>query len=472
LASESFIEDQAVRTSIGVALVVVCLGLAGCSLFGKKQTGTGGSRPFLGSGPASGGPAPAAAETASTDPSSPPPGANGLLAGQVLDRFNRHPSKVFIQVVDLQESNGPPAARLEVESQQDGYFVVQGLKPGHHYRLIARLKDGDKVLAGSTLAKPPNPRLSIYLSEELASADTPAVPDPPSVPGIKPSGGADNAALDPPVKTRPGETPPPKNDVSPPSNPTGSIWAPNPIPPAAPNRTGGPVFAPERVAEGNNTGGWGRVPPAPPADIPGTPPSPSLPPTPQWNTPPSSPPSSPPVSPGETPAFPGVHLPSVSTPVPSCVVVGRRLENFALNDLNFEAWEFRRHHRGRVVLLDFWFSTCGPCREAITHLVNLQRTYGPYGLEIIGIAYEQGAPADQVSKVRAVRARYGINYITLLGAGMSCPVKTQLRVEKFPTLVLLDENGQIVWHSGNDGIGDEYAKRELETEIRRRLGIR
>jgi thiol-disulfide isomerase/thioredoxin len=471
LASESFIEDQAVRTSIGVGLVAVCLGLAGCSLFGKKQTGTGGSRPFLGSGPASGSPAPVAAETTATDPSTPPPGASGLLAGQVLDRFNRHPSKVFIQVVDLQESSGPPAARLEVESQQDGYFVVQGLKPGHHYRLIARLKDGDKVLAGSTLAKPPNPRLSIYLSEELASADTPAVPDPPSVPGVKPSGGADNPALDPPVKTKPGDTPPPKNDVSPPSNPTGSIWAPNPTPPAGPGRTGGPVF--ERVAEGNNTEGWGRVPSSPRIDIPGQPPTPNLPPTPQWNTPPSTPSSSSPSSP-EIPAFPGVHLPSVSTPVPSCVVVGRRLENFALNDLNLEPWEFRRNHskQSRVVLLDFWYSTCGPCREAISHLVKLDQTYRLYGLEIIGIAYEKGAPGEQVNKVREIRARYRASYTMLLGAGPSCPVKTQLRVEVFPTLVLLDENGQIVWHSGNEGIGDENAKRELEVEIRRRLGIR
>ncbi len=460
------------RTSISVGLVSVCLGLAGCGLFGKRQGGSGGSRPFLGASPAPAAPAASGAETVSIDSAGPPPGASGLLAGQVVDRFNRRPSKVYIQVVDLQEPKAQPAARLEVESQPDGYFVVQGLKPGRHYRLIARAKEGEKVLAGSTLAMPPNPRLSIFLSEELASGDTPPVPDPPSVPGTRGAGG-DNAALDPPVKTRPGETPP-KNDVPAPSNPTGAIWAP---------ARGAPPLAPDRIAHpagggnlalpggGNNLPGWGPSPPK--VEIPGQPPSPILPPAPPWNSQPATPaPSSPPASPPDTTPFPGVHLPSVSTPVPSCVVVGRRVVNFALNDLNLEPWEYRRHKRGTVVLIDFWFSSCGPCREAIGHLVRLDQTYRPYGLEIIGIAYEQGAPADQVAKVRAVRARYGINYTTLLGSGMSCPVKTQLRVEKFPTLVLLDENGQIVWHSGNEGIADEYTKRDLDTEIRRRLGVR
>jgi len=96
-----------------------------------------------------------------------PTGASGLLAGQVLDGFNRHPSKVYIQVVDVQDTKAAPA-RLEVESQQEGYFLVQDLKLGHTYRLIARSKDGNKVLTGTTLATPPNPRLIIYLREDLA----------------------------------------------------------------------------------------------------------------------------------------------------------------------------------------------------------------------------------------------------------------------------------------------------------------
>src|SRR5205085_2781060 len=109
-------------------------------------------------------------------------------------------------------------------------------------------------------------------------------------------------------------------------------------------------------------------------------------------------------------------------------------------------WDYRRDHKGRLTLIDFWFSSCGPCLQAIPHLVELQRNYGPYGLEVVGIAYERGNPAEQVQKVRSIRGRYTINYTTLLGGGGPgpCPVRTQFEVNAFPTLILVDESGQIL----------------------------
>jgi len=156
--------------------------------------------------------------------------------------------------------------------------------------------------------------------------------------------------------------------------------------------------------------------------------------------------------------------------VPSCLVVGRKVENFALYGLDGQPWELRRHRRGRLVLIDFWYSTCGPCLGAIGHLRELQKTYGSYGLEIVGIAYEKGTAEEQVRKVRTVRARYGVNYTTLLGGGGTgpCPVKAQFRIAAFPTLVLTDETGQIIWRG--EGL-DETQLYQLKVEIHRRLGL-
>jgi thiol-disulfide isomerase/thioredoxin len=126
------------------------------------------------------------------------------------------------------------------------------------------------------------------------------------------------------------------------------------------------------------------------------------------------------------------------------------------------------------VLLDFWFSTCGPCMRAIPELRELQRRYGSQGLQVVGIAYEEGSRTEQAQKVINVRARLGINYVTLLGGNGTgprspCPVKTQFQVTSFPTLVLLDEQGNILWRN-REGVNSEEL-RELDFLIRQRLGV-
>ncbi|ULT28046.1 TlpA family protein disulfide reductase [Sphingobacterium sp. E70] len=46
--------------------------------------------------------------------------------------------------------------------------------------------------------------------------------------------------------------------------------------------------------------------------------------------------------------------------------------------------------QGRIILLDFWGSWCGPCRASMPHLQQLYNRYKNKGFEIIGIAQERG----------------------------------------------------------------------------------
>src|SRR5262249_28489088 len=152
-------EGHAVQTAVRVGLLSICVGLAGCGLFGKRSAApdSGQQRPFLGTNPSSQTDSGTAAVPASSS------SISGILAGQVLDRFNRRQPGAFIQVVDLSVPQSATPAKIEVAAGPEGYFTIQGLQPAKHYQLIARAKDGEKVLTGTALATPPNARLSIYI---------------------------------------------------------------------------------------------------------------------------------------------------------------------------------------------------------------------------------------------------------------------------------------------------------------------
>jgi thiol-disulfide isomerase/thioredoxin len=158
--------------------------------------------------------------------------------------------------------------------------------------------------------------------------------------------------------------------------------------------------------------------------------------------------------------------------VPSCVCVGEnRVEDFALYDLDGNPWELskKRTGRTRLVLLDFWFTSCGPCRNALPFMVSLDRKYRAHGLDIVGIAHEEGSFPEKQAVVRQARTQYGLGYTLLFSGGDGCPVLRQLEIHEYPTMVLLDASGKIVLKARGC---HPRTKFELENEIRRRLGLR
>ena len=144
--------------------------------------------------------------------------------------------------------------------------------------------------------------------------------------------------------------------------------------------------------------------------------------------------------------------PASAGSVPSCQFEGDRLVDFQLFDLQLQPVSFRGLD-SRFVLLDFWGTWCTPCLRAVPHLTDLQQRYGPYGLQVIGVAYPYPfGPGENVSErvaaVQRVRGHLNINYPVLLGAvGGPCPVLEKFQVHSYPTLVLLDKSGRVVWRS-------------------------
>jgi thiol-disulfide isomerase/thioredoxin len=461
-----------VRISLGFFLLTGILVLGGCTSSGNRKSAnpSSPSTPFTGTA-ASTGSNNDTSERGNVTPvsgSAAPEGLNGLLAGQVLDKFDRRVEGAYVQVIDLDDpKEKATTAKLDVGPSKDGYFTIKGLTAGHRYKLIARGMDGGKLASATTVAVPPNPRLMLYVTEANTTSATPPLPALPVIPGKsdekeKEKTATPAASIDSPIRVaEPGpgsaEKDPPASDA----------------PPAV---TTSPGSNPALMAEGKNFQGFERSPTiiienpgqdkSPP---PSSPPKSFVPPAaPETKTNPEETPSARITVPGSTASTGAGALP---TPIPSCSRVGKKLDNFALYSLEGKAWEYRKDKKGRLTLIDFWYSGCGPCLGAVPHLVMLQKKYGVYGLEVVGIAYEKGPAATHKDKVRWARAKYGINYTLLMGGGGSgaCPVQTSFDVSAYPTLVLIDDSNQIVWTS--TGL-DANGKYDLEMEIRRGLGIR
>ncbi len=82
---------------------------------------------------------------------------------------------------------------------------------------------------------------------------------------------------------------------------------------------------------------------------------------------------------------------------------------FTLTSLSGEDIDLR-DYRGKVVLLDFWATWCGPCRIEIPGFVQLQNKYGSQGFAIIGVSMDDG-PAP----VRKFYQAFHMNYPVVMG---------------------------------------------------------
>ena len=111
--------------------------------------------------------------------------------------------------------------------------------------------------------------------------------------------------------------------------------------------------------------------------------------------------------------------------------------------------------KGKVVILDFWATWCGPCRMEIPGFIQLQKQYDKQGLAVIGVSLDEAEP----QAVKAFMKKLGMNYSVVMGESQIA--REYGGIEAIPTTFVIDRQGMIV--AKHIGYAD---KEQFEKEIK------
>jgi len=118
-----------------------------------------------------------------------------------------------------------------------------------------------------------------------------------------------------------------------------------------------------------------------------------------------------------------------------------RAPDFTLTAMNDSIYTLSKLE-GKVVLINFWATWCGPCRMEIPEFNEMHESYHERGLEILGISV-----SDNKKQLKNFAKSFAVNYPLLYGGAreMNKIMKDYGGVYAVPSSFLVGKNGNIVW---------------------------
>ena len=144
-----------------------------------------------------------------------------------------------------------------------------------------------------------------------------------------------------------------------------------------------------------------------------------------------------------------------ATSIASSGLAGQVAPDFVLKSSTGENLRLSEH-RGDVVMINFWATWCGPCRQEMPLLDDLYSRYERVGFSLLGVNID-----DDSRRAMQMIEDLGVNFPVLFDEAKE--VSKLYEVEAMPVTILVDREGVVrhVHHGYKPGYEDKYL-----TEIR------
>jgi len=130
--------------------------------------------------------------------------------------------------------------------------------------------------------------------------------------------------------------------------------------------------------------------------------------------------------------------------------IGKNIKNFELRDLEnnpFKIVDISKQKK--YTLIEFWGTWCGPCREIMPKVKNTAVTFSSK-LNMISIAFD-----SDVKKVAEFATKHEMNWANaFLDKNKDNPIINDLKIQAYPTFILIDSAGKIVWRGATDSFDE------------------
>ncbi len=143
----------------------------------------------------------------------------------------------------------------------------------------------------------------------------------------------------------------------------------------------------------------------------------------------------------------GAQASSLKGPAPNFTLKALSGKNLKLSEM-----------AGNVVLINFWASWCGPCREEMPLLNDLHNKYEPLGFTVLGVNVE-----EDPKNARGFLKNFPVDFPVVLDNLNE--VSRQYNVIAMPTTVVVDRDGNVRYlHKGYKS-GDEQKYRKIVKKL-------